>query len=417
MVEILWSGERAWLRSPLFALAVLGLVAGTLLARAALAGPGAEQAWGYDFDAFHTGARMTLEGRLVDAYDGAAFRSEVPGAEEMYWMYPPQGALLLAPLGLLPYPLAAALVLAGLGAAMLAFGTRLFGDARGGNALLLLSAPALFALLLGQVAPLFGILLVGAVLLAPRRPVLAGLLLAVLTAKPQYGLLVPLFLLARGRWRVIAAAAGGTAALCLLSACVFGTEAWAAWLDAGDGPARRFIYENRFASMPSAYQYARFWSVPPSAAMGIQIGVVALAGALVVAARSLSYRRHAALTLLLTCAAMPYLWFYDWLPVMAVVLLARRTEGRTEDRLGVPIPLLALLWLVPFASQGTEGLLDADAYGASLALVQAINLLEIVALWGAALALAYPAIRTTALPVFAPLKRPMKASGPLSSPS
>ena len=414
MTEILWSGERAWMRSPLFTLAVLVVVALSLAGSHLLAGSTAEQAWGYDFDAFHTGATMTVKGRLAEAYDPVVFQAALYGSEDMYWMYPPHGAMLLAPLGLLPYGAAAGLLLAALIAVTLLVGRSAFGDLRGGNALLVASAPSLFALLLGQAAPLFGTLLVAALLVAPRRPILAGVLLALLTIKPQYGLLAPLFLLLRGDVRTILSATLATLALGALSVLVLGLDAWSAWLAASDGPARDFIYQNRFASMPSAYQYARFWGVSASVAMGVQVAVIGVCAALLILARRLPYRRHAALALLLACAAMPYLWFYDWLPVMAVALMA----WRAEDRLGVPSALLWLLWLVPFASQGTEGLLDAEgAYAASLALIQAVNLAEIAAVWGTALALAYPAIRTTALPVLAPLKRPMKASGPLSSPS
>ena len=414
MIEILWSGERAWLRSPLFALAVLALFAATLLVRAAVIGPEASQAWGYDFDAFHTGARMTLEGRLVEAYDATVFRAELYGAEDMYWMYPPHGAMLLAPLGALPYGVGGALLLTALVGVTLGLGRALFGDMRGGNALLLLSVPGLFALILGQVAPLFAALLISSLLVAPRRPLLAGLMLALLTVKPQYGLLVPVFLLVRRDWRVIAAASLGTVVLLLASLACFGAEAWAAWWHHSGGPARDFIYDNLYASMPSVYHYAGFLGAPQGAASVAQGAAILLGAALVALGARLPYLRHIALTLVLTCAVMPYLWFYDWLPVMAAVLIA----ARAAERFGVPRALLWLLWLVPFASELSEPFLDPEnAYALGLFVTQGINAAEIVAVWGTALALAYPAIRTTALPVFAPVNSPAKASGPLSSPS
>ena len=414
MVEILWSGERAWLRSPLFTVAVLGLIALTLAGLHVVGGASIEQAWGYDFDAFYTGASMTLNGELIEAYDPVAFQAALFGSEDMYWMYPPHGAMLLAPLALLPYGASAALLLTALASVMFALGRLVFGDARGGNALLLLSVPGVFALMLGQVAPLFGALLVTALLIAPRRPLLAGALLALLTVKPQYGLLVPAFLLVRRDGRTIAAATIATLALAALSLAVFGLDAWAAWLASREGPASDFIFDALFASMPSVHHYARFYGASAEAAGWLQGGAVLIGAALIAATRTLPYRRHAALCLVTTCAVMPYLWFYDWLPIMAAVLLI----AREPNRFGVPLAWLWCLWLSPLASEVAEPLLASDAtVSLNLTLTQAINTVEIAAVWGTILALAYPALRTTALPVFAPLKRPMKASGPLSSPS
>ena len=69
---------------------------------------------GSDFVLFHAAGRLALHGALASAYDGAAIsaveQAAVPGESLVYlWRYPPPLALLLLPLGALPYFVAYAL--------------------------------------------------------------------------------------------------------------------------------------------------------------------------------------------------------------------------------------------------------------------------------------------------------------------
>src|SRR5436309_2254785 len=49
-------------------------------------------------------------------------------------------------------------------------------------------------------------LLGGALVLLDRRPIVAGVLFGLMAYKPQFGLMIPLVLIATGRWRAFAAA-------------------------------------------------------------------------------------------------------------------------------------------------------------------------------------------------------------------
>ncbi|HYM15532.1 MAG TPA: glycosyltransferase family 87 protein [Dehalococcoidia bacterium] len=70
-----------------------------------------------------------------------------------------------------------------------------------------------WALRVGHFTPVLALALLGGLLLARRRPVLAGLLLGILALKPQY-IIVPLLYLAWTRnWRALGACAGGLVAL------------------------------------------------------------------------------------------------------------------------------------------------------------------------------------------------------------
>jgi alpha-1,2-mannosyltransferase len=74
----------------------------------------------------------------------------------------------------------------------------------------------------GQNGFLTAALLGGALQLLDRRPWLAGMLIGLLTYKPQFGVLIPIALLAGGRWRSIGAAVATVAALLALSFATLG---------------------------------------------------------------------------------------------------------------------------------------------------------------------------------------------------
>jgi hypothetical protein len=63
----------------------------------------------------------------------------------------------------------------------------------------------------------------------PARKLLAGLAFGLLTLKPQLGLLVPFFLLARGEWRVILVAGIVAAGLAAASCVLFPPGLWGEW--------------------------------------------------------------------------------------------------------------------------------------------------------------------------------------------
>jgi alpha-1,2-mannosyltransferase len=63
-----------------------------------------------------------------------------------------------------------------------------------------------------------------------RRPWLAGALIGCLAYKPQFVLLIPLVLIASGRWRVFAAATAMVVLLALAVTLIFGIEVWTAFL-------------------------------------------------------------------------------------------------------------------------------------------------------------------------------------------
>ena len=139
--------------------------------------------------------------------------------------YPPHFLLVLAPLGALPYLVAAFIWLAAqlcvfLGIVYLLLHRRAAVSIAAAMPLTLWGAYTV------QDGFLTAALIGGSLYSIERRPAVAGILLGLLSYKPHLGILFPLVLLCAGRWRVFASAALTVVGLVAVSAAVFGLEAW-----------------------------------------------------------------------------------------------------------------------------------------------------------------------------------------------
>ena len=187
-----------------------------------------------DFLGVWSYGRLAARGDLQTLYDVAALTSYqhalfpmLPGA--LPFFYPPTMLLLMAPLGLMG-PVAAWVLWTTFGLAALLFAV-LPDRRRPGRAILLLLLPAtMVSAAFGQTGLITGALLLGGLRLAPSRPVLGGMLLGLLTIKPQMGVLVPVALVASEQWRAIAAASVTAVGLAVVGGLTFGFGAWLAWL-------------------------------------------------------------------------------------------------------------------------------------------------------------------------------------------
>ena len=186
-----------------------------------------------DFLSFWGAAQMALAGKPWLAYDNAALHAlqstvaSFGGSGEMTFPYPPAYLLLVAPFGLLSF--AAGMIVWSLcTAAFFLFAARRLMPQSGWLAL---AFPAAFATAaIGQNGfVMAGIFMAGLILLE-RRPFTAGLVLGCLVLKPQLALLLPVALLAGGRWRTIGGGAVSAIGVLLLGLAVFGTSTTEAWM-------------------------------------------------------------------------------------------------------------------------------------------------------------------------------------------
>ncbi|MFN2581742.1 MAG: glycosyltransferase family 87 protein [Candidatus Dormibacteria bacterium] len=144
----------------------------------------------------------------------------VPSGWTQYFVNPPAAAWVIRPFALLPPSVGMALfALAALVAiaAALVVGVRLLGSLKPGSRLLAIAAvcslPSAAGIALGQWTPFLSLPLLAAVAWSTRerRPLLAGLLLALLLVKPQLVWLVPVALVIAQRWRMLGGFAIGAA--------------------------------------------------------------------------------------------------------------------------------------------------------------------------------------------------------------
>jgi hypothetical protein len=213
-------------------LVAAALVAGELIAvaRHGLAGRWIIGADGisnvYDFAAFWVAGNLALEGNAAAAYDWETVREAqfaLSGTTQFVpFLNPPHFLLALLPLAALPYHVAF-LVFIALSACLYAF---VIGAISGRwTAFVALASPPVIACAsVGQNGILSAALIGWALLAMERRPVLGGLLLSLMTYKPQFGVLFPFALGSNRRWETFAAAFVGSSVLLGLCGIVFGVE-------------------------------------------------------------------------------------------------------------------------------------------------------------------------------------------------
>ena len=191
-----------------------------------------------DFTYWWIGGTAALRGQAASLYDPAqltALLKSLVGphhAKDLFpyqnWPYPPVFLLILVPLGLLSY-LPAFLIWEAL--ALTACILVVYWIVRQPAAFALVLASPFGALDLrwAQTGLLRASLLGAALLVLETRPVLAGVLIGCLVFKPQFGILIPLALIAGKRWRALAGAAMTTLFLAGLSIVAFGIAPWEAF--------------------------------------------------------------------------------------------------------------------------------------------------------------------------------------------
>lgn len=189
------------------------------------------QAAGADYSCFWAGAKTALSdpARIYDFVHNTVVQGWPlgPGRVRPY-IYPPTALLLFVPFALPSY-------WAGYVAWVVLTGALfLWGAGRIGAPwwlVILMPSVALVAYC-GQVTYLMGGLVLAGLSLRDR-PVLAGVLFGIAASiKPQFMVLVPLALLAEGRWRTMITAGLTGLVLCLAATLVWGPQIWLDWLAA-----------------------------------------------------------------------------------------------------------------------------------------------------------------------------------------
>ena len=305
-----------------------------------------------DFFALWSYGRLLQDHPVSEVYDPVRLHALQVGlgmdpAWDAPFPYPPIFLLLVWPLGLLPLGLA---YWAWIGLGLAAFLWAVAGP-RPLSAALLAALPAsTVCIAAGQSGFLTGALLVGGLRLAVARPWLAGLLLGVLTFKPQLGLMVPVALVAAGAWRGIGAAVVVTAALAVLTVIAFGAGTWMDWLTTLPGYQSRFeVNWGNLHLQPTVTANLALAGVPPAATRFVQVLVAAVMAALVwMSCRRGLSRTAVAVVAAATVAANPHAFFYDLPMLTAAALFLGQARVQAGGRLHwAETALLLLVLCIP----------------------------------------------------------------------
>jgi arabinofuranan 3-O-arabinosyltransferase len=282
-----------------------------------------------DFVDVWAAGRLALDGQAAAAWDWAIHReAEVAALGHDFpgnygWHYPPTYLFVAAALAMLPY-LVALLGWLAVTLPMYVAAVRVIMGERLGILIACAFPAVMWNMLVGQNGFLTAALIGFILLTLDTRPIVAGVLLGLLTYKPQFGILFPIVLVANGQWLVIAAASVTAAVLVVASAAVFGVAAWSAfftWLPAtseiilGDGRAGL----NKLQSLFGVVRWLGGSSTAAFIAQGLLIAVCAVALAVITRDRRVPGELKSAAMATGALLATPYLYMYDF-PVLMIPL-------------------------------------------------------------------------------------------------
>jgi hypothetical protein len=321
---------------------------------------------GTDFSNVYAAGSLTWQGRPAEAYQPAlqhAAEKAVFGGREVPfygWLYPPFFLVIAFLVASLPYAWGLALWLAASLAAYLAAMRAILP--RPETLLIAAAFPAVFINIgHGQNGFLTAALLGGALHWLDRRPWLAGMLIGLLAYKPQFGVLIPVALLAGGRWSTIGAAVATIAALLAVSFVTLGGGVWQAFADSMTFTQTVVLEQGGIGweKIQSVFSAMRMWGAGVHLAYAVQIALALMLAASLAwlwqsnAAFELKASALATASLLAT----PYVLDYD-LVALAVGIVFFVRHGLSRGFRIFEISLLAAAWIAPLLSRGVAGATD-----------------------------------------------------------
>jgi hypothetical protein len=326
-----------------------------------------------DFVSFWSAGRLVLQGHPLAAYDPhlrhAAEIATVghPFKDEIGWWYPPLFLFVAAALAYLPYA-AAFNALNGVTLLLHAGVTAMIARRREAFFLAAATPWAMFGMMRGQSQFLTASIIGAALLTVERRPALSGIVLGLLSYKPQLGLLFPIALAFGGYWRAFGWACAGTALWTALSGAVFGFNTFLPFIHGLSTVGREVLVTDPsyLPCLQSLYGLARSLGFSDGSAWGMQ---ACISAACVIAIAGL-WRSKAAFELkaagLATAIPLvtPYVWPYD-LATLTVALpflyRHRPFDGKEWAAVAISIFSFGTFW---WQTAHPAGLIACAAVGA-----------------------------------------------------
>jgi Glycosyltransferase family 87 len=335
---------------------------------------------GTDFSNLYAAGQLAWQGHAADAYDPAlqhAAEKAVFGRNVPFygWYYPPFFLGIAFLVTTLPYALGLSLWLAASFTAYLATIRAILP--RPETWLVATAFPAVFVNIgHGQNGFLTTALLGSALHLLTRRPWLAGVLIGLLAYKPQFGVLIPLALVAGGHWRAIGAATLTLAGLVALSYLTLGSAIWHAFAASTTFTQSAVLEAGGIGweKIQSIFSAVRMWggSVPLAYAAQAALAITLAATLAWLWHSDAAFELKAAALAAASLLATPYVLDYDLVVAgLAIAYLARL--GLARGFHSFEISVLSAAWIVPLLSRGI-----AKATGIPLGLLALLLLYAVI---------------------------------------
>src|SRR3954470_2489800 len=362
----IWQGLQSgvWLtatRARAYSLMLLGISAVVLVGWIALSDGLIDrngQPLGTDFSNVYAAGTLSWQGHPGNAYQPAlqhAAEKAVFGGREVPffgWHYPPFFFAVAFIVATFPDAWGLAIWVAASLAAYLAAMRAILP--RPQTLLIAAAFPAVFVNIgHGQNGFLTAALLGGALHLLDRRPWMAGILIGCLAYKPQFGVLIPIALVAGGRWSAIGAALTTIAALVAFSFATLGAGVWHAFADSMTFTQTVVLEQGGtgWEKIQSIFSALRMWGASVHTAYTVQIALaLMLAASLAWLWQSdAAFELKAAALATASLLATPYVLDYD-LVVLAIPIGYFARYGLSCGFRSFEISLLAAAWIVPLLS-------------------------------------------------------------------
>jgi hypothetical protein len=190
------------------------------------------------------------------------------------------------------------------------------------------------------------------------RPWLAGVLIGLLAYKPQFGVLIPLALIADRRWSTIAAAGITIATLIAVSTATLGTTIWHAFFESTKFSQNVILEEGAtgWEKIQSLFSALRAWgfALQPAYAAQLSLGLVLAVSIIWLWRSNAAFDLKASALATASLLATPYVLDYD-LMVLAISIAFFLRHCFRHGFQPFEISALAAAWIVPLLSRSVAG--------------------------------------------------------------
>jgi arabinofuranan 3-O-arabinosyltransferase len=263
------------------------------------------------------------------------------------YVYPPTFLFFTYPLGLMPYLTAFAVWVV---ATFVLYEAAIYAIISRPAALIAALAPTAVPVnvLFGHNAFLTAGLIGLSLVFVERRPWLAGILLGLLTYKPQFGILFPFVFLASRNWRVLGGAAATSLMLGVAATIAFGYQGWPSFIDTLIGRNSSLSPDGMELSLQSVYGLLHWAgaSARLSWTVHLAIAVVVAVAVCTVWAKPIPQSLKAAILCSGAVTVTPYVLQYD-LCILSIAVAFVVSDGMSRgflpgERIGILICFVGL---------------------------------------------------------------------------